>query len=362
LPLVALAALGLVAVLVAGSGGPNRPPLDPDSTAGDGTKALVDTLRELGAEVDVGEAISGRAATALLLIDELDEDRRERLVAWVRSGGTLVVADPVSPLTPEVLGPSTLGGFGWSIPRACDLPALRGVERVSALSGAVYETPPGAVGCFPRNGGHWLVVERRGAGAVVALGGRDPLLNGLLRRDDNAALAVALLAPRGGSRVVVLRPPQPGAGEATLGALIPARVKFALAQLAVAFVVVVLWRARRLGRPVSEPQPVVVPGSELVVAVGNLLQQTRARQRAADILRDGLGRSLAQRLGLPSTAPPEQVAAAAAARGRLPRERLVAQLTGPAPGSEAALLELARELEQTRLTVLAAEQGDARVR
>src|SRR6266581_6954843 len=73
------------------------------------------------------------------------------------------------------------------------------------------------------------------------------------------------------------------------------RVRLAMWQLVVAFAVLVLWRARRLGRPVAEAQPVQIPGSELVVAVGNLLQRARGRGQAAGLLTDDLRRTLAER-------------------------------------------------------------------
>ena len=106
-------------------------------------------------------------------------------------------------------------------------------------------------------------------------------------------------------------------------------VRLALWQLVVAFVLLALWRARRLGRPVAEPQPVQLPGAELVVAVGNLLQRAKGRGQAAGLLTDDLRRSLAERLGLPPSAPADQVADAVAAvlkkgvLGRQPPRALV---------------------------------------
>ena len=92
-------------------------------------------------------------------------------------------------------------------------------------------------------------------------------------------------------------------------------------QLAVAFGVLVLWRSRRLGRPVLEPQPVQLAGSELVVAVGELLQRAKGREQAASVLRDDLRRWLAERLGLPPATPAEVVAEAAAAARRVGSRR-----------------------------------------
>ena len=62
-------------------------------------------------------------------------------------------------------------------------------------------------------------------------------------------------------------------------------VRGSLWQLALGFLVFALWKARRLGRPVAEPQPVELAASELTVAVGNLLQRclTTTEPRCAEL-------------------------------------------------------------------------------
>lgn len=352
LPLAALFVLLVVGLLLIGPAGRGGPPLDPGSTAPDGTKALVDVLGELGAAVTVTSEPPGEAATAALLLrDRLDPPARARLDDWVRAGGTLVVADHTSGLAPEIAGPAQVGLVDTTIGRACGLPALAVVARVASAGGVVYETPPGATGCFPRGDGHWLVASPQGAGAVVALGGPGALVNARLGAADNALLAAALLAPGPDARVTVLRPALPGEGDATLTDLIPWRVKLAVAQLGVAFALVVAWRARRLGRPVVEPQPVAVPSSELVVAVANLLQQRRARAQAARLLRENLHRELAERLGLPARTPPPALAQAGAARTGVSAERILEVLTGPHPPDETRLVALAQQVEDLRRLV-----------
>jgi len=187
-----------------------------------------------------------------------------------------------------------------------------------------------------------------GRGTVVGLGGASALLNSRLGRADNAVLAATLLAPTRADRVVVLRPPAPGSGQEDLIDLVAPRAKLAVVQLGVAFVVVALWRARRLGRPVLEPQPVQVPGSALVIAVGQLLQRTRSRAQAAAVLGDDLRRTLASRLGLAPSAPAEVVADAVAGRSDRSSEEVLAVLAGQTPGDEEALVALARTVEQIR--------------
>jgi hypothetical protein len=253
----------------------------------------------------------------------------------VRDGGTLLVTDSASPLAPwPRRGSTDVGLFPADIDKRCGLPALRGVGRVSVGGGSVYDAPATVARCYPRNDGWWLVAAARGRGAVVAVGGAGAFVNRHLDEADNAAVAAAILAPRAGSAVAVLQPPPPGAtGRRSLASLISSRVKAAGWQLGLAFVVLALWRGRRLGRPVDEPQPVQIDASELVVAVGELLQRSGARERAAELLRDDLHRDLAARAGVdPAT---------------------VDAMLGDAapPRDDAALVELAQRIEAVRLEV-----------
>ena len=126
------------------------------------------------------------------------------------------------------------------------------------------------------------------------------------------------------------------------------RVKDGLWQLLVAFGLFALWRARRLGRPIPEPQPVQIAGSELVVAVGNLLQQGRRREATAAMLQSDLRRTLSERLGVPVTAPPAAFAAATAARTGLDPATVEAALSPQPPADDAALVALARRVEALR--------------
>ena len=347
----ALLAVGAVAAALAiGAPAGDGPPLDPSSTGPSGTKALVDTLRDLGARVEVRSEPPGPGdTTALLLVDDLDPAGRDRLTAWVGEGGTLVVTDVTSPLLPgRPTSPVSIGGLDPELRRGCQVPALRQVERVSAPGAVLLEVPPGATGCFPGDRESWLVVASVGRGTVVGMGGASALLNSRLARVDNAVLAATLLAPTRSDRVVVLRPPAPGTGQKDLIDLVAPRARLAVVQLGVAFVLVALWRARRLGRPVLEPQPVQVPGSALVIAVGQLLQRTRSRAQAASVLGDDLRRTLASRLGLAPSAPAEVVADAVAGRSDRSSEEVVAVLAGQTPGDEEALVALAQTVEQIR--------------
>jgi hypothetical protein len=363
LPWVAVVLGVALVVAVAGRGAEEGNPLDPASPGPLGTKGLVEVLRGLGGRVTVSAGQPGTGTdTALLLSDDLTPQRRQGLLDWVRRGGTLVVADPSSGVTRvEPVGSTRFGLLDAEIERRCAVPALRDAERVAAPGGVVFEIPeaqgapgnrPGATqACFPRNDGAWLLVQPLGGGTVVRLGGASALVNQELGEADNAILLASLLVPVEGTAVQVLQPPLPGGGTAGLGDLIAPRVRLALWQLVVAFVLLALWRARRLGRPVAEPQPVQLPGAELVVAVGNLLQRAKGRGQAAGLLTDDLRRSLAERLGLPPSTPADQVADTVAERTGIPRERVLRTLTRTTPRDEAELVALSQAVDTIRREV-----------
>lgn len=288
------------------------PPLDPGSTASDGARALVELLDRYG-EVEVLDAVpTGQHATAVVLRDRFDREAESRLRAWVRSGGTLVVADRGSTFLPRVVG--ELGGRAAV---SCAVPGTAGVRSLDVGDGAVLDARGGRA-CRSDEGEPLVVEERVGGGRIVAIGGADPFTNDLLDEQDNAVLAVGLLAPEPGTRVAFLRPDLAvGTGDRGLVDLVGTPVRAALAQLAVAFAVVVLWRARRLGRPVPEPQQVRIESAELTAAVGLLLARSRHPGRAAAVLRDRARRDLSGPLGLPLDAPGPLVVDAIAARTTL---------------------------------------------
>ncbi|MEA2826079.1 MAG: hypothetical protein QOG43_518 [Actinomycetota bacterium] len=356
-PWLAMVAAALAVAIAAGAPPGDGPALDPSSTGPNGTKAVVDTLRLLGADVSVqSEAPDASATAALLLDDGLDDPTRQRVADWVDAGGTLVVTDVSSPLSPVRPGRrAELAFLEPELRRDCAVPALSQVQRLDVPGAVLQQVPEGATGCFRAGTDDaWLVIVREGQGTVVALGGAGFIVNGNLDQADNGLLAVSLLAPTRSERVVVLRPRAPGGGERSLIDLVTARWKLAVLQLAVAFGVLVVWRSRRLGRPVLEPQPVQLAGSELVVAVGELLQRAKGRDQAASLLRDDLRRWLAERIGLPPATPAEVVAEAVGASrsaGDLTADEVRRVLAGGRPADEDGLVALAHAVESIRRRV-----------
>lgn len=342
---LAVAILG--GVLLVGRPSEDGPPLDPGSSGPLGTRGLVLLLEELGADVEVTSDLPGpNDDAALVLADNLDDPARASLRRWVGDGGTLVVTDPSSPIHPFV--PASVVAAEGSVAGTCPLAALAGVERLDPAGGVVYTVLPGATGCFLAGDGAFVAVVDEGEGTIVAVGGAGALVNATLGHDDNAVLAGALLAPEEGTRVVFLQPPVAGAGQRSLTDLIGDNVWTALWQLAIAFVLFALWRARRLGHPVPETQPVELPASELVTAMGHLLQQAGRRDQAGALLASDLRRRLAETLGLGADASAQEVAAVASVRTGIPEERLHAVLSPVPLRRDDDLVALAASAETTR--------------
>jgi hypothetical protein len=351
-----LLAVGLVLVaLAAGAPPDDGDPLDPRATGPLGAKAVVLTLEELGGDVVITPRVEG-FDTAILLRDDLTEDQRTAIGEWVESGGTLLVADPSSSLHPGKIVGDTQTIFGEAtVARGdCSIPPLEQLARVDPTGGVLYDAEAADESCFTRDDGAFVVADPRGDGWVVAVGGAGAFVNDRLDSEDNAALAANIAVPREGTRVAFLERDNPGTaeGDKSLADLVPTRVRMALIQLLVGFVVFALWRGRRLGRPVPEVQQVEIAGSELVVAVGNLLQKAGRPEVAAERLRADLHRDLTARLGLSPNTPPDVVADLAAARTGADRDEVARALAGPSPTTPEGLVTAAREVEEVRTAVL----------
>jgi hypothetical protein len=345
-PLLALAAAILAAAALTASAPADGLPLDPTATDADGTRALVDVLAALDrpAEVVTPDAI-GDADVVLLLRDQLTAAQRGRLRERARAGARIVVADPASELAPEPTGRTGL--LDRQLSADCDLSAAPDARDVRPANGAaLFAAPDGGTACFRGGGGAWLVTEPVGRGHVIALGDASPLTNARLDVADHAPLVVGLLTPAGGGDIGIVRPVLRTAADAdeTLSDLVPTGVRTMLGQLLLAFVVVVMWRARRLGRPLPDRSPVRLPSSDLTAAFGALLARNRTRAPAAQRIVAGARRRLTRHLGLTPDATHDEVARAVAAVTGDDADRVTTLLDPAPPDDDAALLRIASEL------------------
>lgn len=348
--------LGAALVGVALLGGPSNdgPPLDPRSDGPLGTSAMVDLLRGVGSRVELSVGLPGADDdVALLLRDRLDAGQLDQLRSWVSEGGTLVVTDPASGITPpaELAGP--LEGDGPLLREVCTIDALADVVEVDGGAAARYATDGTTGSCLGSEGSAFVVTTSVGAGDVVAVGGAAFVTNERLGRRDNAILAVALLAPRPGLTVRIVDAPIPaGGGDTDLYDLVSDGVRRLGLQLGIAFVVYAVWRAIRFGRPVVESQPVEIAGAELVSATGRLLERARAPGPAAEVLRADLRRALCTRFGLAPDGSADDLVALVARRSALDPAVARSAVSVDPVTTDAELVAVARAVASVHQEVL----------
>jgi hypothetical protein len=241
-----------------------------------------------------------------------------------------------------------------TVPGAQAAGSARAGGYLYSLSSISVDGPGSSGICYPQPGspneGSYLSVQtpRR---TVTVIGQSDLMTNEYLDAEGNAALALWSL---GRQPSLVWYSPDPlepmgsGPGRPSLTELLPDWVFWVVIQLLVVVLVAILWRARRLGRLVTEPLPVIVRAAETQEGRARLYRQASARGRAAATLRTSTLRRLAARLAAPAgTTPPQLVSLVAAATGRDPagEAALLAVLLGPAPRSDAELVRLADDLD-----------------
>jgi hypothetical protein len=344
LALVAVVALG--AVLVASlSDQPGRP-LDIDSAHKNGSRAIARLLEQYGAQVtqttDLDTALAAAARSAVV-VTAPDDYSAGQLRALVRVAARAVFVRPgrgaAAAIAPGLRPARLTGGL---LPPLCSDPgAVAAGPALWPVGSARYA--PGNSKLSPCYGYALLTGPR-----LAVLGSVDILRNDHVADEGVAALDVNTITDSGRPGSVVWLLPGTDAGrsdEVSIWDLFPAGTARVFWFALVVGLLVVLWRARRLGSVVAEPLPVVVRSAELVEGHGRLYARAGARDRAAAALRAASTARLATRLGLPRGATGTDVAAAVAPLADRPAATVVELLTGPAPRDDAALLRLAMELD-----------------
>ena len=350
--LVSLIVIGLIAG--EGESSKSGPPFSPSSTSADGTRGLVLLLGELGADVRVGQKLpDANTHVALLLHDGLDDQSRQQLEAWVSGGGTLVLADPDSPMAAGTTG---FSGSGRADRGTCDIPALDDVSELSVPFGIDFRVRGEVQSCFGDGRTAFIVSTTRDQGRIVSIGGPDVFTNAVLDEADNSVLAARLLRP---PRAV----PSPSstrtrrAREARRSATSsPTACSRRSCNSASRSSSTRSGAPRRVGRPVTEPQPVAIAGSQFVRAVGGLQQRSRSTDRAATTLRTDTRRVLSDRFGVPLNMDTATLAELTATRTGLDRNQVAAALSDAPILDEASLVTLGQQLDTIRQQVLDGRQ------
>jgi hypothetical protein len=351
---VALVLVGLIA----GQSSTQGAPFSPASTSSDGLKGLVLLMQSFGADVHTNLSVPDSGTrVAFLARDSLDDQAEADLRTWVRGGGTLVLADPSSPLASPTSG--EVGGFAL-VRGQCDLDGVDDVSRIEIgglnndleFTGGERFRAGDHPSCFGDGDTAYVVEQRLGEGKIISVGSPNLFANGYLQSADDSVLAMRLLQPGGSQTVAILDAGATGSGRTTLIDLISDRVIQATIQLGIAFLIYALWRARRLGRPVVERQPVAIAGSQLVEAVGALEHRARATDRAGAAIRHDVRRIARERYGLAPRVSGTMLSDVVAERTGLDRVRVAYALSDSPVLDETTLVALTNELDTIRKEIV----------
>ena len=355
LVVIALVLAGVVVGVLSASGPSGR--LDPDSPAPPGARAVAQLLRAEGVEVtrvdtvDEVEAADAADVTVVLPLPQALAPGELRRLGRLDAGLVVVGAteDSLAPLglPAEVRDELPVEGRR----PACALPAAVTAGDVD-LGGLTYRGTEGApaTGCYAV-GGEATLLRLPDAPAVL-LGDGTLLTNDRLDERGNAALALGLLGERpGGVLWLVPRPGRVVEDDVSLTDLLPDGLFLGALQLLVAAGVLALWRARRLGRVVVEPLPVVVRAAEAVEGRSRLYRAAGARGSAAEALRRASRERLGRRLGAPPDVDRAGLVSLVAERTGDEAAVLEDLLYGGPPPDDATLVRLADDLQALETTL-----------
>lgn len=272
----------------------------------------------------------------------------------------------------------------WATGRAtpgCAAPYATGAATVrrDSYGWSPEQVQPAPTVCY---GGSVLALDD-GEDELILVGASEPFRNDRLAEGANAALATGLLAEHGRLVWVDVHRPEsraaplqlPGlpeyrrgerdraGGEGSLLGSFPAQLWAILSLALVAAALLAVAQARRLGPPVAEPLPVLVPAAETVTGRGRLYHRIRARQASLDTLRAAAVARLARALDPFARAPerrleadgPErdEFLAKVAAWTGMPPQSVQTVLFGPAPADDGELVRAAAEVDRLVATALA---------
>lgn len=312
--------------------------LDPGNADPSGGRALAAILAHRGEQlttVNSTAAAKARAGTgaATILVTNPQFLTVAQLGALNQTTADIVLTDPdqaeLSAVAPQV----TVAGQASTrtIDPSCPLPAATLAGNANMGGTLLATTAPGAVRCYPADGHPSLVSYDASGRRITVLGTGTPFTNAQLGNDGNAALAMNLLGAA--PRLIWLEPTPnlaeaaPANGQASFASLIPKPVYMVAVQLIIAVLLLALWRVRRLGPVVAERLPAVVWAAETTEGHGRLYQARRARDQAAQHLRQAAAARISARTGRPV-------------------EEVMRTIAGPPPQDDAALVLLADRLDE----------------
>jgi uncharacterized protein DUF4350 len=314
--------------------------LDPNSVAPTGSRALAHVLQSYGVQIkqvdNVDDADDAVTKDATLLVTNPNWVAPQRLSDLAgKAGDTVLIGlnDPAE-VTPSVRRHAEVRADTRE--PGCRVDAARAAGNAS-IGGIAYVTTGDS--CY-----EGTLAQ---TGHLTLLGDGTPLTNDGLDDDGDAALTLRLLGQH--QRLVWYTPSLADAtaqgGQKSFMDLIPAGWSYGCVEVVVAVLLLMLWRARRLGPVVTEPLPVVVRAAETTEGRARLYRKAKATDHAADSLRQATLSRLIPMLGLAADASLAAVIERAAARTGRAGTEIHAVLYGPPPQTEQALVHLADALD-----------------
>jgi uncharacterized protein DUF4350 len=329
----------------------NAGTLSPTGTGRHGSSQLAERLRSQGIQIErvTSSAAAGTAARgvdATIFVPTPDYLVPGFLEGWVDgSAQHRVVLVKPGLLTTFTLGlPAVVDDSRWATRVAspgCST-GFAASAGVAAVRHDRYAADRPDIHCYEGS----LIGFRDASTEIVYIGATDPFRNNRIAENGNAALATGLLGAHQKLIWVDVHAAEPrprpdidfslpdyergdrnrtSTGNPLLDAF-PAGLWAVLLVLAAGALLLGVARARRLGPPVPEPLPVLVPAAEAVTGRGRLYRRIGARQASLDALRLAAIARLARVLDpLAGAAPERELAQPGPAA-----DRFVAQLAARA--------------------------------
>jgi hypothetical protein len=291
-------AFGALSLLGAFASEPGGPPSSSYSTGPDGVAAWATLLDRSGRSVSQLRVPLSRAplpaneTVMLLEPDALLHSDGARLMSFVRAGGLLLYgSDEPRTLVALLREPPSWSGsaptryFGrlGSLPGAAAAAGGARSSEVRTSGSGSWTSFSGYEAPLLASDGEALLLRRRiGQGTLQLLADVSPLQNRLLGSADNAQLGLDVAGPR--SRPVVFVESVHGYGESRGVAALPLGWKIAFCGLALAGLLWVAARGRRLGPPERLAEDLSPPRSAYADAIAVLLRRTHDEQAVTSAL------------------------------------------------------------------------------
>lgn len=353
----ALVVLALI-VLAATRPVTNKVPLSPLNPHPNGAMAVVEILRKNGVEVSVVHSqYAVRQSTlndSTLVVADTDQLSYEKWQELLQLRGAIVLlsgpntdsrildAQPVRAHSSDKKDAAT-----EILPAECTDPHAQAAKTLTGIR-FVFD----GEGCFADKYGVAYQVRRNVSPGTTVSQVSDGyfLSNQHLAKEGNAALALRLLGQS--SHVVWYMPslsdPSSFSKPAGASGMQPPWLNWAYIYAVIIAGALAAWRGRRLGPVVVERMPVVVPATETVRGRGLLYLKAKDHAHAAAKLRAGAARRYRKALGLNRSASAAAFLNALQADSGLDRNYLSNLFYGPAPTTDAELVQLAQALRQVR--------------